>query len=58
MMLTQNEEFSLGRINVGDLIKYAIVSDTWKAKFEIFDERYQCFSVRLDRAVLVPFLLE
>ena len=47
-MLTPNEDFSLRHINIRDLIKYMVVSDTWEVKFEIFDERNQCFSVRVD----------
>jgi hypothetical protein len=57
MMLTPNEDFSLRRINIWDLIRYFIVSDTWEVKFEVSDERNQGFTVRVDRAVLVPFLL-
>lgn len=56
-MLTPNEDFSLQIINIWDLIKYIIVPDTWEVKFELFSERNQYFSVRVDRAVLLPILL-
>jgi len=58
MMLTPNEDFSLPRINMWDLTKYTIVSDTLEVKVEVSEERNQCLSVRIDRVVLVSFLLE